>query len=202
MKSRTDITQSVKIIGDEIEKCDQSYFAIRKMEQRIELVQANQVAFLKTGAITVHRVDDGLLTITVKAPAVIGLGNMKGEGGAHYIQCKTECSMWVLDSESAFELFNEKALWPHAFFVIRKYLHLFLSKSEMVNKPSVKEIVVEHLKKIWALSEPERNATSVYEFILSRNNVSRSAVQKTIMDLVAQGCIRFHRGKLLSVTDL
>lgn len=202
MNSRTDVARSVKVVGEEIEKCKHTFFAVRKKGQHVELIQDNQVAFLKSGIVTIHRIEDGLLTNSIKAPAVIGLGHIHDIGLTHFIQCKSECSMWILDSNIAFDLFTEKNLWQDAFFIIRKYLYICMPKGKLIHKSSAREIVIEHLKEIWALDEPERHTTSVYNFILSRNNISRSAVQKVVRELESSGDIKFYRGKLIELNEM
>lgn len=202
MNSRTDVARSVKVVGEEIEKCKHAFFAVRKKGQHVELIQDNQVAFLKSGIVTIHRIEDGLLTNFIKAPAVIGLGHIHDIELTHFIQCKSECSMWILDSNIAFDLFTEKNLWQDAFFIIRSYLYICMPKGKLIHKSSAREIVIEHLKEIWALDEPERYTTSVYNFILSRNNISRSAVQKVVRELEDSGDIKFYRGKLIELNEM
>ncbi|OAT21566.1 helix-turn-helix domain-containing protein [Buttiauxella noackiae] len=202
MNYRSDVGRSVKVVGEEIEKCKHAFFAVRKKGQHIELIQDNQVAFLKSGVVTIHRIEDGLLTNSIKAPAVIGLGHIHDIGLTHFIQCKSECSMWILDSNIAFDLFTEKNLWQDAFFIIRNYLYICMPKGKLIHKSSAREIVVEHLKEIWALDESERYTTSVYNFILSRNNISRSAIQKVVRELEDSGDIKFYRGKLIELNEM
>ena len=77
-----------------------------------------------------------------------------------------------------------------------------MPKGKLIHKSSAREIVIEHLKEIWALDEPERHTTSVYNFILSRNNISRSAVQKVVRELESSGDIKFYRGKLIELNEM
>lgn len=127
MRFQSDVKHAIKVIGNEIVKSQDSFLVIKKNGQSIDLIQDNQVAFLKKGMITLHRVDDGMLTNYIKAPAIIGLGHVCDSNLNHFIQCETECSMWVVDSKVMFDIFSEKGLWKNAFFIIRKYLYLFLT---------------------------------------------------------------------------
>lgn len=191
------IAEAVNTIGSYIEECNDSHFSERKKNQRIDMKKLNQVAYLKTGTVSMHKIEDSLVTITIKGPAIIGLGQMRGDEFTHYIRCNTNCEMWVIDIEDATELFNKHSLWRHAFDIITKHLYMYFKRESMTQKNSVKEVVLEHVKKIWSCDETSRKNISIYSYILSRNNVSRSAIHKAICELTHEGLLNISRGRVV-----
>ena len=198
MISNRSITDSVDIVGRHIERCNYSHFSERKKKQRIDMKKLNQIAYLKRGTVSMHKISDGLVTVTIDGPAIIGLGQMRGDEFIHYIRCNTNCEMWVIDINDAIELFNKYTLWNHAFDIITKYLYMYFTRDDMMQKNSVKEIVVEHINKIWDSGEEVRKNTSIYSYILSRNNISRSAVHKAVCELMQSGVLNIKRGRIIN----
>ncbi|WP_324138055.1 helix-turn-helix domain-containing protein [Citrobacter portucalensis] len=119
---------------------------------------------------------------------------MRGEKFTHYVRCNTNCEMWVIDIDDATELFNKHSLWCHAFDIITKQLYMYFTRESMTQKNSVKEIVLEHVKKVWNFDESSRKDISIYSYVLSRNNISRSAIHKAICELTQEGLLNINRG--------
>ncbi len=196
-----DIKESVSIVGFHMKADDNSYLVLNKKNQRLELKRNNHIAYLEHGCITMHRVSDGLLTITIKAPAIVGLGQFRGESFTHYIRCTSDCSMWVMNADNAFAMFSKFNLWHHIYDILTKHLYMYFERDSMVQKPTVKDIVVEHIKKVYSFEEALRKETSIYTYILSRNAISRSAIHKIIQELVRDGLLVMERGKILHFID-
>ena len=197
MKFNVNIAVAVETIGRHIEECNDSHFSERKKNQRIDMKKLNQIAYLKSGTVSMHKIDDGLVTITIKGPAIIGLGQMRGEKFTHYVRCNTNCELWVIDINDASELFSKFSLWNHAFDIITKHLYMYFSRDNMIHKSSVKEIVLEHAKKIWGVDEGTRKNISIYSYILSRNNISRSAIHKAVSELIRDGVLNVNKGRVI-----
>ena len=197
MKFNVNIAVAVETIGRHIEECNDSHFSERKKNQRIDMKKLNQIAYLKSGTVSMHKIDDGLVTITIKGPAIIGLGQMRGEKFTHYVRCNTNCELWVIDINDASELFSKFSLWNHAFDIITKHLYMYFSRDNMIHKNSVKEIVLEHAKKIWGVDEGSRKSISIYSYILSRNNISRSAIHKAVSELIRDGVLNVNKGRVI-----
>ncbi|MEB5887480.1 helix-turn-helix domain-containing protein [Enterobacter roggenkampii] len=197
MKFNVNIAVAVETIGRHIEECNDSHFSERKKNQRIDMKKLNQIAYLKSGTVSMHKIDDGLVTITIKGPAIIGLGQMRGEKFTHYVRCNTNCELWVIDIDDASELFSKFSLWNHAFDIITKHLYMYFSRDNMIHKNSVKEIVLEHAKKIWGVDEGSRKSISIYSYILSRNNISRSAIHKAVSELIRDGVLNVNKGRVI-----
>lgn len=187
-----------EIIGSHIESSDKSYLVEMRKNQRLDLRKNGEIAYLKKGSVSVHRAEDSLLTFTIKAPAVIGIAQMMHNNVTHFFRCSTNCSLSILDIESAVELFSVKQLWDKAYELLTNYIHCYFARENFFHKENVKEMVTEYLNEIWSLDESERNI-SVYTYILNRSNISRSAIHKSIADLISSGYITVQRGRLVNI---
>ncbi|HBW8871289.1 hypothetical protein B6J58_26560 [Klebsiella quasipneumoniae] len=195
------IKESVNVIGQCMKDDNNSFFLQNKKNQRLDFKKSNHVAYLENGCITMHRIDDGLLTITIRAPAIIGLGQFRGESFTHYIRCTTECGMWVMTAEDTFKLLSRFDLWQHAFDILTKHLYMYFTRDNMMQKSTVRDIVIDHIKMICSFEESIRTSTSIYTYILSRNAISRSAVHKVVQELVKDGSLVLNRGKIISFRE-
>ncbi|MCX8986148.1 helix-turn-helix domain-containing protein [Citrobacter portucalensis] len=197
MKDSSDISAYIEHIGGCIRRSHNSFLSERKKNQRLDLKKNNQIAFLTEGTVSMHRVEDSLLTVTITAPAIIGIGQFCGRGGTHYARCNTHCSMWVIDSDDAVNLFDRDGLWKSAYTVLTDYLYSYFYRENMVQKANVRDVVLEHMKEIWAYQKKMNTSISVYTYTLSRCNISRSAVHKAVRELTGEGIVKVNRGKLI-----
>ncbi|MNB97116.1 putative DNA-binding transcriptional regulator [compost metagenome] len=188
--------EAIKTIGDAIISSEYSFLTHRKKNQRLDLKDNNQICYLVDGSVSIYRVEDGILKFTVDTPAILGLAQMRIPTKTHFMRSDTNCDFWLIDAERATELLNSKNLWCEAYEIISHHLSLYIHREKMQSKPSVKELVLEHIKYLWKLEEDVRSRTSIYSFILSRNAVSRSAVHKALNELIADGLIEVYRGIL------
>lgn len=195
--NKIDIRESVAIVGDAIENSPLAYYAKHKKNQRIDLKKLEQVCFVSTGKVSFYRVTDDVLTISVPAPGIVGIAQLRYQAQTHYIRCDTDCEMWVINSADASALFTHANLWVHAFNILAQLVQQYFERESMISRKSTREVVTQHLKFIWELPEEERVKTSVYSFILSRNHLSRSAIHKVLAELAGENKISVVRGKLL-----
>jgi hypothetical protein len=86
----------------------------------------------------------------------------------------------------------------HAFDILTSHLQMYFTRENMLSQPNVKMIIIEHLRYIWEQPEGIRNKTSLFTFILSRNQIARSTVHKVIMELTLSGAIQTARGRLIA----
>lgn len=191
------VQASVMNISNVITTSASSYFSRHKKNQRLELKLTQQIAYLEKGAISMYRVGDDVLTITICAPAIIGLAQMRFPMRTHYIRCNSECDLYLIDIDEAIQLFTEKNVWQDAYDIMAKHLNMYFEREKMSAKRSNKYIVLEHLRKIWTFDEETRKKISVYTYILSRNFISRSGIHKTLKDLMEKEVVSLQRGKLL-----
>ncbi|POT31089.1 helix-turn-helix domain-containing protein [Citrobacter braakii] len=191
-----DIENAVVLVGDEMKKSDNAWLSLRKKRQRIDLKSDGNILFLEKGAVSVHRVENDLVMVSISAPAILGLPQMRTEVAGHYLRCDTDCEMWAISAPNAELLFTAKNLWKHAFDILTLHLQRYFQREKLQSHRTIRELIIEHLKYIWSMEPETRENTSVYTFILARNHISRSAIHKVLQELVSDGKIIMKRGKL------
>lgn len=195
------IKASVAAIGQAIKLSENAHFSRRKKLQRIELKTYESICYLTKGNVSFYRLEDDMLTISLNAPAILGLAQMRNETKSHYLRCDTDCEMWVIGTSDAITLFTGQQLWRHAFDILTIHQQLYFMRDHMQSHRSIRSIVLAHLQQIWQTDPQERAATSVYTYILLRNRLSRSAVHKVVQNLVQSGEVGIARGKLIWLKD-
>lgn len=199
--SQNNTDKAITLIGDEIKKSESAWFSARKKRQRVDLKSDGNVFLLEKGTVSIYRVENDLVTITISAPAILGLPQMHSDNTAHYFRCDTDCEMWVMSMQNMVTMLTSKNLWMHAFYILTNHLHCYFSREKLQSHRTIRELVIEHVKYIWEMAPDVRDKTSVYTFILSRNHISRSAIHKVLQELAHEGKIILNRGKL-SVFDV
>lgn len=197
---QNEIDKSVVLIGDEIKKSDNAWLSLRKKRQRIDLKVDGNILFLEKGTVSVYRVENDLVTVSISAPAILGLPQMRTEVTGHYLRCDTDCEMWAMSVLNADHLFTAKNLWKQAFDILAHHLQRYFQREALQSHRTIRELIIEHVKYIWAMEPAVREKTSVYTFILTRNHISRSAIHKVLQELVNDGKITLNRGKLSAYT--
>ncbi|WP_410752121.1 helix-turn-helix domain-containing protein [Citrobacter sp. U14242] len=197
---QNEIDKSVVLIGDEIKKSDNAWLSLRKKRQRIDLKVDGNILFLEKGTVSVYRIENDLVTVSISAPAILGLPQMRTEVTGHYLRCDTDCEMWAMSVQNADHLFTAKNLWKQAFDILAHHLQRYFQREALQSHRTIRELIIEHVKYIWAMEPAVREKTSVYTFILTRNHISRSAIHKVLQELVNDGKITLNRGKLSAYT--
>ncbi|EGT0662591.1 transcriptional regulator [Citrobacter werkmanii] len=197
-----EIENAVVLVGDEMKKSENAWLSLRKKRQRIDLKVDGNILFLEKGTVSVYRVENDLVTVSISAPAILGLPQMRTEVAGHYLRCDTDCEMWAMSVQNADQLFTAKNLWKQAFDILTHHLQRYFQREALQSHRTIREQIIEHVKYIWAMEPEVREKTSVYTFILTRNHISRSAIHKVLQELVNDGKITLNRGKLCFCTPL
>ena len=197
-----EIENAVVLVGDEMKKSDNAWLSLRKKRQRIDLKTDGHILFLEKGTVSVYRVENDLVTVSISAPAILGLPQMRTEVAGHYLRCDTDCEMWAMSVQNADLLFTAKNLWKQAFDILTDHLQRYFQREALQSHRTIREQIIEHVKYIWSMEPEVREKTSVYTFILTRNHISRSAIHKVLQELVNDGKITLNRGKLSFCTPL
>lgn len=193
---------SIQRIGEYIENSGTSFLTLRRRFQRIDLKTLDSICFLKKGRVSIYRVENDIVTLSLKSPAILGLAQMRNEFKSHYMRCDADCEMWVINTVDAIDLFNRYGLWMDAFDLLTDHIQKYFIRENLVSHRNIRNIVIEHVRYIWSLPEEERIKISVYRFILARNHVSRSSVHNILKDLIASGAVQLDRGRILSLNLL
>ena len=191
-----EIENAVVLVGDEMKKSENAWLSLRKKRQRIDLKVDGNILFLEKGTVSVYRVENDLVTVSISAPAILGLPQMRTEVAGHYLRCDTDCEMWAMSVQNADHMFTAKNLWKQAFDILTHHLQRYFQREALQSHRTIREQIIEHVKYIWSMEPEVREKTSVYTFILTRNHISRSAIHKVLQELVNDGKITLNRGKL------
>ena len=125
---QNEIEKSVVLIGEEIKKSDSAWLSLRKKRQRIDLKVDGNILFLEKGTVSVYRVENDLVTVSISAPAILGLPQMRTEVAGHYLRCDTDCEMWAMSVQNADLLFTAKNLWKQAFDILTHHLQRYFQR--------------------------------------------------------------------------
>jgi CRP-like cAMP-binding protein len=186
---------SIGIIGNAIIKNKNSYQVNRKKHQRFNLNDMNSICFLDEGSVSAYRIYDNALSMTFKAPAILGLAQMR-HSESYYMRCASDSKIWQISSEDAQELFTENDLWIHAFDILTSHIHIYYQRERLDSLPNVKAKVVEILHSLWSEGDEVHTKNSIYSYIQKRMRISRSAIHKAIKELSVDGLIETKRGRL------
>ena len=191
---------SINMVGAGIINSSHSFSLHLKKNQRLDFTSFNDsIYFLASGTLSIYRISDNVLTITMESPALLGLTQMRNEHRYHYLRCDKESVVWGLEKNRAEILFEEKSLWKYSFDIVAYISNLYYHREIMTSPRKVKKIIIQHLYYISKMTQEEMSKTSIYSFILSRNNISRSAVHKVINELIGLELIAVSRGKLIKI---
>jgi len=195
------IDKSIITLSKHIQISTKAYLCKYKKNQRVELIKNNNIAYLKSGSVSVYRKEDNLIVTRLDAPFILGLTQMFNDTKYHYFRCNTMCEMWEISSESASNIFNNNNLWELVFNITSWHMNCYFQRDIMITQPNNKEIIREHIKFIWSMSPEIRKSTSVYSFIMLRNHISRSMIHKIIQELSVTQNVKIEKGKLIHYED-
>lgn len=163
----------------------------------------NNIFFLTEGSVGIHRCSDEKIVITIEAPAVIGLTRVFGCEGYHYLSTLNEMVMiHPVSAETALAVIEKDGLWRDVSEILAYVTNLYYYRDENVFAPSAYDIVRAHIEMLWELPASVRLKTSAFDYIMSRNIISRSTLNKIFRELEKGGYITLSRGILLDMKSL
>jgi len=172
--------------------------------QRINFTLNNKphVYFLTEGRVDIYRKADDLLIFTVYAPYILGIIFMYEKDDYHYFKASTDAVLTAIPANELDYLADINNLWKHFFLMTCEITLNFFRRDQRFSSKHAYDIIKNNLEAIWELPEHERTQISVFKFVLSRSNISRSSLNKVLKDLQNGGYINLHRGKLLGIKHL
>lgn len=134
--------RSVVVIGESIKWSTHSHMVQLKEKQRLGMEHLKKYIFyLESGCVNIYRLNDGILTITVQGPALIGLTQLKSDYVFHYIRSEFESTLWRCRKDSVISLLDKNKLWGNAFEHMTYIANLYHAKEEMGAGKNIKFIV-------------------------------------------------------------
>lgn len=194
------LNESVQKIFKAVKNSDKSFFVSRKANQRVNFSEMSNIYVLTSGNVSAHAYNSGSLIMNIFAIEIIGLEHIRNVKMIDYIRCVTSAEMYVISTEDARGLFTDLNLWDAAFDILLTYMSVLTRRELKLNQPSAKNTVIEYIKYIWTLREQQRNATSIYVYIMARTNISRSLIHSVISELERKKLIAVSRGVLIECT--
>lgn len=176
---------------------DKSFIKMGKNQRLNPSTKEPRFYLLTSGKINIHRICDDVLVMEVSAPAVLDICRFVTGYCHHYFRGKQDFTLFSLGQAHAHLLFDQKSLWKDILFLQCDLTEQHYQREEMTAGHSHYDIVLEHLKYIWSLPTGDRERTSVYNFILSRNKISRSSIYNIICMMTREGLIKIIRGRLI-----
>lgn len=196
-----DFKDSTKALGLEIVKSEVAYHARFKKNQRFNFTDKGKVLYLVSGDISICRIKDGVLILSIEGPTIIGLSFINEFAPLHYIRCESDCECHIISINDMMKLIDMKNIWNHAFSSVVETVQKYMIRDSQTLQKNARSVVFENLRAIWSLDEEVRNRTSIYNYILERNHISRSAIHQVVRNLKEQELIDTARGKLIAFND-
>jgi CRP-like cAMP-binding protein len=189
---------SINEIITHIEGCNEKISIYAAQKQRIDFMDANRayIYHLISGEIQIHRKNDDIVVLNVKAPALLGFTAINEAKYYHYLTVVSDAKLIAIDKNEIVRILNEFNLWEHAFNIVCKVTQLYHHRDEAMSSSTVYDLVKKYLELLWEYPDEERMKISVFEFIMSRSIISRSSINKVLKDLIGDGYIKMHRGKI------
>lgn len=194
----------IDIIRTHLEFSDRSYIVYATSEHQIPLYEKSKkiVYCLIEGRINVHRKVDNVLIFSMTAPAIIGLFSLGENDIYHHFVTATNVKLIAIEEGYFSETIEANNLWKNIFLLAADYARYFFVRDEKFNSKDVYSIIKNNLELLWQYPEEERMQISIFKFILSRSQISRSSLNKILKDLIEGGYIDINRGRLLSMKEL
>lgn len=171
------------LLQDEIIKSNHSWYVERKKGQSLNIYELGVVAFLASGAVSIYNKKTNFLIVEFQAPCIIGLLSLKYPEESFYVKTKTTCQLHSIKLEDVRDIIKNNNLWGAVFNILSAHLYHYTKVECIFNKKNAMDIVLESINYISKLSPNSRKKISLYNFILSRSTMSRSAIYNEIKKL-------------------
>lgn len=193
-----DIENAIRTLAAEIKHSPAATLQHFKKNQRMDIRRLACIGFLEKGAVSIYRTSDEALTLVSKAPAILGLPQMRSEKRAHYHRYTEDSDVWMIPVTDALTLFEEKKLWLQVVDLLTYLIHEYFALETMTSAKDNTSLVIQHLQKIAYMDESQRKNTSIYTYIMSRCHISRRRIHQILNKLEEENIITVQRGKLIS----
>ncbi|EEK2702929.1 hypothetical protein S479_22695 [Salmonella enterica subsp. enterica serovar Newport] len=163
----------------------------------------DSIVVIHNGTVSLRRKCDDKIILYFSTPFPYGMINFFLVNDRYYIICESDIDISMINSHDFYKEIEDKNLWKDV-FVVTAYLIDIIENSQNnyfnINKSY--NVVKICLIQLWSLPTEVREGTSVYKYILSRHNISRSSVSKILKNLTRGKYISTKRGVLLNLNRL
>lgn len=202
--NRMNNTHELEAVIAVFENAPQSQLIYASEDQRIPFTVKNKkyIYLLSEGTVDIHRAADNILLFSLRAPALFGIVTLSSENIYHNLKTATNSKLVAIEKNSFIELIDKNSLWREIYIIATEMVSLFFKRDERFNCKNVYNIIKNNLEVLWELPDKEREEISVFKFIMSRSNISRSSLNNVLRELSEGEYIKIHRGRLLYMKSL
>lgn len=177
-------------------------YASQNQSIRFRSLNKQYVYYLIEGEVDMHREVDDLLILTMRAPKILGLSLLNSDDCFHYMKTTRNSKLIAIEQTHFRELIETHNLWKEVFTITSSMVKSYFRRDERFYSKNVYDVIKNNLEILWDSPPLERKKTSIFKYILSRSDMSRSSLSKVLKDLNDGGYITISRGKLLNVKSL
>ncbi len=156
-----------------------------------------QLWLCKDGEISILRMSDGLLMITVYEGHIFGVAEILQPMRGHVLRAETECSLSRIDAEEALQIFREQNLWEDVTSLLAYHTAYLAYRDALVLQQRTYAVIRNHLMEMILLPEDMRMRISILDYIQDRTHLSRSSILNVLSALKKGKYIQFIRGGFL-----
>lgn len=160
------------------------------------------VFLLQEGEVNILKCTDSKILAEIPSPYILGLNTLSDEDMGYDVICTQYSHVISIDKDDFMMWINKNKEWELLFYCVTHFFNIMVEKYESNSQKKAYDIIKKSLINIWEMPEEKRIATSIYKYILSRHDISRSSVQKILNELNIGDFIHAKNGRLLKITKL
>ncbi|KFK94051.1 MULTISPECIES: helix-turn-helix domain-containing protein [unclassified Serratia (in: enterobacteria)] len=161
-----------------------------------------KVFLLERGSANLCRLEDGLIISTVFSPYVIGLSFYPAAGVHYSIELGPYSCLYQLSRTRAQNLINKLGLQKEYINAVSYKMSLLYLRDSYILKNKSEDIVKNMLAHLMEFPEDFRANTSVLKFIEQRTTLSRSCIQRILLNLRDQDRVSIINARLVHIRNL
>ncbi|GFM11817.1 MULTISPECIES: helix-turn-helix domain-containing protein [Enterobacter] len=195
--------QSVSELANYLTQSHNSYTIISTEGNKIFFEQDKKayIYYLMEGEVSVNKKIDDLVVINIKSPAIIGMTALIYREYFHYLVTISNCKIVAIPNVDVIDILDKNNLWRAAFNIVSTAARYYYERDDLLSSTSsgIYGLVRKYLLLINEYSMEEKERISVFDYIMKRNNVSRSSLNKILKELTVGKYITIKRGRLVSI---
>lgn len=179
---------------------DKSLLVSKLTNVEVDFNGDERIFLLESGRITINRRSDGKVLINIDSPFIIGLTTLFTPLNYYYLRTETDCHISTFSKNEVITLIESTSSWKSVAEILSYAFFMYYQRDEMLTSNDAYGVVKKHIEYFW--ENENIKSTSIFSFILSRTNISRSSVNKILRELEVGGYIKTKRGILIEMSKL
>ncbi|OAT16449.1 cyclic nucleotide-binding protein [Buttiauxella gaviniae ATCC 51604] len=146
------------------------------------------VFLIEEGQVALYRKLDNKLILHFQPPFPFGITLSSSHTENYYMVCEEDTRASILNKEHFFSNISGNQYWMSILNIVTYLIEVAEEQHQKYTLvTSNYDIIKSCIKEIWTLSDEQRNKISIYDYILSRHQISRSSITKILKSL-NEGC--------------